>query len=121
MTDVPRRWHLYVVDLGARVGAKPGKQRPCLAIQPDAAAELGLRSTVVLPCTTRLGPDDGFPFRIRLAKGTCGLARDTELMIDQVLAWDHTVFRTDLGEIPAALQDEVKRALAEFLDLTPSV
>jgi mRNA interferase MazF len=117
MTDVPRRWHLYVVDLGSRVGTKPGKHRPCLAIQPDAVAELGLGSTVVLPCTTHLGPADGFPFRVRLPKGTCGLERDTDVMVDQVLAWDHSFFLRDLGEVPAAVQDTVKRALAEFLDL----
>ena len=117
MTEAPRRWHLYVVDLGSRVGTKPGKHRPCLAIQPDTAAELGLRSTVVLPGTTQLGPPDGLPFRVRIPAGTCGLERDTELMVDQILAWDHASFRDDLGEIPEALQDTVKRALAEFLDL----
>src|SRR5215471_10122567 len=30
----PRRWHDYIVDLEPRTGTKPGKQRPCLAIQP---------------------------------------------------------------------------------------
>ena len=117
MIDPPRRWHLYVVDLGPRIGTKPGKHRPCLAIQPDAVAELGLRSTVVVPGTSRLGPGDGFPFRVRLSKGTCGLERDTDLMVDQLLAWDHTFFHKDLGEIPAVLQGEVRRALAELLDL----
>lgn len=117
MTDAPRRWHLYVVALGSRVGTKPGKHRPCLAIQPDSAAELGLGSTVLLPCTTQLGPADGFPFRVRLPRGTCGLARDSDVMVDQILAWDHAFFREDLGEIPVAVQDEVRRALAEFLDL----
>jgi len=37
---VPRRWHVYIVDLQPRVGTKPGKQRPCLAIQPLNSARL---------------------------------------------------------------------------------
>ena len=53
----PRRWHLYVVDPEPRVGTKPGKQRPCVAIQPNEFAEGGLRSTVVLPLTANLVED----------------------------------------------------------------
>jgi len=117
MTEALRRWHVYVVDLGARVGTKPGKQRPCLAIQPDEFREGGLTSTVVLPLTTRLVPRDAFPLRVRVPAGTCRLERDSDLLVDQILAWDNALFRDDLGELPEALQDEVRRALVEFLDL----
>jgi mRNA-degrading endonuclease toxin of MazEF toxin-antitoxin module len=34
----PRRWYVYVVDLAPRVGTNPGKQRPCVAIQPSEFA-----------------------------------------------------------------------------------
>ena len=53
MLIVPKRWHIYVVALDPRVGTKPGKQRPCLAIQPTEFGEVGLPSTVVLPLTTK--------------------------------------------------------------------
>ncbi len=53
-----QRWHLYTVDVEPRVGTKPGKQRPCLVIQPSEFAEGGLASTVILPLTTRLTTDD---------------------------------------------------------------
>ena len=117
MTDAPRRWHVYVVDLGGRVGTKPGKQRPCLAIQPDEFGEGGLTSTAVLPLTTRVVPREAFPLRVRVPAGTCRLERDSDLLVDQILAWDNELFRDDLGELPEALQDEVRRALVEFLDL----
>lgn len=113
---LPRRWHVYVVDLEPRVGTKPGKQRPCVAVQPDTFAEAGLPSTVVLPLTTRLTPD-AFPLRVRLPKGTCGLSADSDVLIDQILAWDNELFRRDLGELPEALQDGIRRAVSEFLDL----
>jgi mRNA interferase MazF len=118
MTEPPRRWHLYVVDLGSRVGTKPGKHRPCLAIQPDAVSAFGLRSTVVLPCTTRIIAEPAFPFRVRIPAGTCRLARDSDVVVDQILAWDNALFRDDLGEVPESIQEEVRRALAEFLDIT---
>ncbi len=117
MPDAPRRWHVYVVDLGGRVGSKPGKQRPCLSIQPDEFGQGGLRSTVVLPLTTRLVSGTAFPLRVRIPAGTCRLTRDSDVLIDQMLAWNNELFRDDLGELPEALQDEVRRAVGEFLDL----
>jgi mRNA interferase MazF len=112
----PQRWHLYVVDLEPRVGTKPGKQRPCVAIQPTAFAEAGLPSTVIVPLSSRL-IEDAFPLRVRLPKGTCGLKSDSDVLVDQMLAWDNDLFRRDMGELPEALQQDVRAAVREFLDL----
>lgn len=117
MPVTPKRWHVYVVDLEPRVRTKPGKQRPCVAIQPSEFAEAGLGSTVVLPLTTKVVDDDAFPLRIRVPAGLCGLKKDSDVLVDQILAWDNDLFRTDLGILPEALQDEIRRALLDFLDL----
>lgn len=114
---IPRRWHVYIVDLTPRVGTKPGKQRPCLAIQPNEFGEAGLGSTVVLPITTKVVVGDAFPLRVRIPAGVCGLRKDSDMLIDQILAWDNELFREDLGILPEALQQDVRAALAEFLDL----
>ncbi len=114
---LPRRWHLYIVDLEPRVGSKPGKQRPCLAVQPSEFGDAGLESTVVLPLTTRLEKKDAFPLRVRIPKGTCGLDRDSEVLIDQILAWDNSLFHKELGKLPEALVGKVTDALRDFLDL----
>ena len=116
-TAAPRRWHLYVVDPEPRVGTKPRKQRPCLAIQPSEFGAAGLGSTVALPLTTNLAPDDAFPLRVRIPAGVCRLARASEVLVDQILAWDNDLFGEDLGILPEALQDRIRRALLEFLDL----
>jgi mRNA interferase MazF len=117
MRTAPRRWHVYVVDLEPRIGTKPGKQRPCLVVQPTEFGEAGLPSTVVLPLTTKVVKQDAFPLRVRLPAGTCRLAKDSDVLVDQILAWDNDLFREDLGPLPEALQDEVRRALLDFLDL----
>ena len=114
---LPKRGHVYLVDLEPRVGSKPGKRRPCLAIQPTAFADAGLASTVVLPLTTRVVAGEAFPLRVRVPAGACGLAAESDVMIDQILAWDHDRFRKELGPLPDGLQDDVRRALREFLDL----
>jgi mRNA interferase MazF len=117
MPPVPQRWHVYVVALDPRVGTKPGKQRPCLAIQPTEFAEAGLPSTVVLPLTTKVVREDVFPLRVRIPAGACGLTRNSDILVDQMLAWDNTLFRRDLGPVPESVREEVRQALLEFLDL----
>ena len=117
MSIVPLRRHVYVVALDPRVGTKPGKQRPCLAIQPREFGQAGLPSTVVLPLTTKIVRGEAFPLRVRIPAGFCGLDRDSDILIDQMLAWDNELFRRDLGPAPEAVQADVRRALLEFLDL----
>ncbi len=117
MTARPRRWHVYIVDLEPQVGSKPGKQRPCLAIQPDELAQAGLDSTVVLPLTTKVTRGNAFPLRVHVPAGTAGLDRASDVLVDQILAWDNGLFRREVGSLPDALQDEVKAALRDFLDL----
>jgi mRNA interferase MazF len=117
---LPRRWHLYIVDLEPRVGTKPGKQRPCLAIQPSEFSEAGLESTVVLPLTTKVSKEDAFPLRVRIPAGTCGLERDSEVLVDQILAWDNSLFHKELGLLPDGLIEKVTAALKDFLDFCPA-
>ena len=117
MIKHPKRWHIYIVDLEPRIGTKPGKQRPCLAIQPSEFAEAGLGSTVVLPMTTQVVDQDAFPLRVHVSAKTCGLEKDSDILVDQILAWDNDLFHEDLGVIPDAVRDEIKSALLDFLDL----
>jgi mRNA-degrading endonuclease toxin of MazEF toxin-antitoxin module len=77
----------------------------------------GCASTVVLPLTTSLVEGDAFPLRVRVRAGIRQLAKHSDILVDQILAWDNNLFRTDLGPLPEALQEEVRRALLEFLDL----
>src|SRR5688572_30584728 len=114
---IPKQWHIHTVDLEPRIGTKPGKQRPFLAIQPDAFAEEGLDSTVILPLTTRLVHGNAYPLRVRIPQGTAGLQHASDILIDQILAWDNGLFRETLGALPESLVSEVKTALRDFLDL----
>lgn len=114
---IPKRWHIYTVDLEPRVGTKPGKQCPCLVIQPSEFAEGGLKSTVVLPLTSKIIEGNVFPLRIKIPQGVSGLTHPSDILIDQILAWDNSLFRQELGILPEALIEEVKLALRDFLDL----
>ena len=117
MTLSPKRWHIYTVDLEPRAGTKPGKQRPCLVIQPNEFAEAGLKSTVVLPLTSKIISGNAFPLRVRIPKGFAGLTHASDVLVDQILAWDNSLFREELGMLSEDLIESVKEALQDFLDL----
>lgn len=114
---LPKCWHIYTVDLEPRMGTKSGKQRPCLTIQPYEFVENGLNSTVVLPLTSKVITGNAFPLRVRIPQGIAGLKCPSDILIDQILAWDNTLFREELGLLPNELIEEVKLALKDFLDL----
>lgn len=99
------------------MGTKPDKQRPALAIQPSEFGEAGLKSTVIIPITTKIVDESAFPLRVRIPIGLTALRAPSDLLIDQILAWDNSLFRRDLGEIPVDLRERVKAALREFLEL----
>ena len=110
-----KQWHIYTVNLEPNLGTKPGKQRPCLAIQPTLFTEKGIQSVVILPLTSQI--KDAFPIRVRIKKGECSLSTDSDIMVDQITSWDISLFKQDLGEIPTALQNQVKDAVRLFLAL----
>ena len=112
-----KQWHVYLVNLNPKAGTKPGKLRPCLAIQPDYFAEND--STVILPLTSQIEENvqDFFPLRIRINAGVAGLISSSDLLMEQILAWDNKKFISELGVLPDFYRDEVKFALKEFLDL----
>lgn len=113
----PKKWHIYIIDLEPRIGTKPGKQRPCICIQPSEFCAAGLGSALVVPLTTNLQSEDTFPIRVRIPKGTCHLEKESEALIEQILAWDTRLFKDDLGIIPEGLQERIKVAIKDFLDL----
>ena len=87
----------YMVDLEPRIGTKPGKQRPVVTIQPSEFAKAGLESTVILPIISQCLAENAWPLRVKIAAQTCGLTKDSDIMVDQMLAWDHKLFVKDLG------------------------
>ena len=55
--------------------------------------------------------------RGEFVRGVVVSKSDSEILVDQMLAWDNSLFRRDLGPVPEAIRDEVRRAVLEFLDL----
>lgn len=70
----------------------------------------------MLPLTTKL-VSNSFPLRIRIPLGIVGLRQESDIMIDQMLAWDNSLFRKEIAKLPDFLVEVTKLALKDFLDL----
>jgi len=45
------------------------------------------------------------------------LNADSDVLVDQILAWDNALFRRDMGELPEAIQHDIRDAVRDFFDL----
>ena len=111
-----KRGHLYIVDFNPRIKTKPGKLRPALVLQSDLVNEAGYPSTIVIPTTARLVENAGI-LRLRLKKGQGGIARDSDLLLGQVIAVANQSFRQEIGSLPNALMDELENRIRIILSL----
>lgn len=111
-----KRGRLYVVDFNPRVKTKPGKLRPAVVLQSDLVNEAGYPSTIVIPTTTRLVDDPGI-LRLRIEKGQGGLARESDLLLGQLIAVANESFRQEIGALPDDLMDEVEKRVRIILAL----
>ena len=78
--------------------------------------EAGYPSTIVIPTTTRLVENPGI-LRLRLKKGQGGLARESDLLLGQLIAVANESFRQEIGVLPGALMDELENRVRVILSL----
>jgi mRNA interferase MazF len=111
-----KRGHLYVIDFNPRIKTKPGKLRPALVLQSDLVNDAGYPSTIVIPTTTRIVENAGI-LRLRLKKGQGGIARDSDLLLGQVIAVANESFRQEIGPLPNALMEDLENRIRIILNL----
>ena len=111
-----KRGRLYIVDFNPRVRTKPGKLRPAVVLQSDFVNEAGYPSTIVIPTTTRL-VDNAGTLRLRVGKGVSGLAKESDLLLGQLIAVANESFRQEIGVLPDDLLDEMEKRVRIILSL----
>ena len=111
-----QRGHLYIIDFNPRIKTKPGKLRPALVIQSDLVNEAGSSiddspSNHYSACRKRRNP------WFRLKKGQSGIARDSDLLLGQLIAVANESFRQEIGTLPHAMMEELEDRIRIFLSL----
>lgn len=111
-----KRGHVYIVDFNPRVRTKPGKLRPAVVVQSDIVNDAGYPSTIVIPTTTRLVENPGI-LRLRIKKGQGSLARESDLLLAQLIAVANESFRHEVGVLPDLLMQELETRVRVILGL----
>ena len=95
-----RRGDIYFADLSPVVGSEQGGMRPVLIVQNDTAA-----------ITSQTGKAR-LPTHIELAGASCGLTRDSVILLEQIRTIDKSRLRERMGKLPDAVMDRVNGAIA---------
>ena len=111
MTPAIKHGTIWLANLNPQKGTEPGKTRPVLILQDQALLDAGHPSTIIIPLTTNL-IDDAEPLRIRV-KAREKLARDSDLLIDQIRAIDNR--RITSGPIANLDSEMLKRVYQAVL------
>ena len=118
MTPAIKHGTIWLANLNPQTGTEPGKIRPVLILQDQALLDAGHPSTIIIPLTTNL-IDDAEPLRIRV-KAREKLARDSDLLIDQIRAIDNRRLTSGpIAHLESDLMKRVYRAVLEVVGMNP--
>ena len=105
-----KRGEIYYADLSPVVGSEQGGMRPVLIIQNDAGNRHS--PTVIAAAITSRTGKAKLPTHINLAAQTCGLPKDSIVLLEQVRTIDKTRLRERMGRVDAPMMDRVDTAIA---------
>jgi len=119
MTQGTERGTIWLANLNPQKGTEPGKTRPVLILQDQALLDAGHPSTIVIPLTTNL-IDDAEPLRVRI-KAREKLAKDSDLLIDQIRAIDNRRLTSGpLAALDPELMRKIHHAVREVTGIGPA-
>lgn len=92
-----KKWHVYLADRSPQRGTEPGKVWPVVVVQTDLLNGVH-PSTVICPLTSNVRRE-AETLRVHLTPGEAGLARPSDVMVDQIRAIDNRRLRRAMGKI----------------------
>ena len=100
-----RRGDIYFADLSPVVGSEQGGMRPVLIVHRHSP-------TVIAAAITSQTGKARLPTHIELAGASCGLTRDSVILLEQIRTIDKSRLRERMGKLPDAVMDRVNGAIA---------
>ena len=105
-----KRGEIYYADLSPVVGSEQGGIRPVLIVQND----LGNRysPTVIAAAITSQRDKSKLPTHIELSSRSCGLSRDSVVLLEQVRTLDKRRLKERMGRLDEDAMARIDRALS---------
>ncbi len=105
-----KRGEIYYADLSPVVGSEQGGIRPVLIVQNDVGNRHS--PTVIAAAITSRHEKAKLPTHIDLSAVTCGLAKDSVVLLEQIRTIDKRRLRERMGELDTASMQKVNDALS---------
>lgn len=110
MDNSIKRGDIYYADLSPVVGSEQGGMRPVLIIQNDTGNRHS--PTVIAAAITSQTGKANLPTHISLAARSCGLTRDSVILLEQVRTLDKSRLRERMGRLDEPAMHQVDNAIA---------
>ena len=111
-----RRGEIYYADLSPVVGSEQGGIRPVLIVQNDVGNRYS--PTVIAAAITSQREKSKLPTHIELDPHSCGLSRDSTVLLEQIRTIDKRRLKERMGRIDEGAMGKIDRALTISFGLT---
>ncbi len=105
-----KRGEIYYADLSPVVGSEQGGVRPVLIVQNDIGNKHS--PTVIAAAITSQKEKNKLPTHIELNASSCGLAKDSVVLLEQVRTLDKRRLKERMGELDSDAMTQVNNALS---------
>ncbi|WP_295211709.1 type II toxin-antitoxin system PemK/MazF family toxin [Ruminococcus sp.] len=104
------RGDIYYADLSPVVGSEQGGMRPVLIVQNDVGNKHS--PTVIAAAITSRQDKAKLPTHIEVNGGTCGLSKDSVVLLEQIRTLDKKRLKEKMGSLDGNSMTAVNSALS---------
>ena len=115
--SVVKRGDIFYADLSPVVGSEQGGVRPVLIMQNDTGNRHS--PTVIAAAITSQTGKARLPTHISLAAMSCGLPKDSVVLLEQIRTLDKRRLREHMGRVDETMMKQVDTAIAVSFGLHP--
>ena len=115
--SVVKRGDIFYADLSPVVGSEQGGVRPVLIVQNDTGNRHS--PTVIAAAITSQTDKARLPTHISLAAMSCGLPKDSVVLLEQIRTLDKRRLREHMGRVDETMMKQVDTAIAVSFGLHP--
>lgn len=105
-----KRGDIFYADLSPVVGSEQGGMRPVLIVQNDTGNRHS--PTVIAAAITSQVGKSRLPTHIELAGPSCGLSRDSVILLEQIRTIDKSRLKERMGALSTPMMNAVDNAIA---------
>lgn len=104
-----KRGDIYYADLSPVVGSEQGGVRPVLIVQNDVGNKYS--PTVIAAAITSQQDKSKLPTHISVNGNTCGLSKDSVVLLEQVRTLDKQRLKERMGNLSSTDMNKINKAL----------